>query len=543
MDLLGELAGLLGEGRDTLHDLARDDIVLVLDKLLKLGDIKVSLGALGLLDLVAASLDDGSVVVATSTVPGEEVGGALGHVGEGILSGDLEKVVLELLGGDGSKRVLRVGGGLERKVVGQETSDMGRGHGSAGDGVGGVLAADPGGKNAETGGEDISALAVVGEVGTAVINARGTDRDGLGSSSWRVVAGISVVVAGGDGEVNADRDGGVHSVIESLGLATTKRHVGDGALEALALAILGLLDGLDVRLGSPLHTGDDIRHGAGAVRAKDLDGIDVGLLGDTILLAGDGAGAVSAVAIAIDIGIAGGDGLAPLGTAIEIDVVDVGASVNNVGINTLTTLSGVQVLVEGGEAQSITVRDTSQTPRGGLLNLAVALGILNHTHGVDNAITLDVLDLFANLLVIVERKLEHGGKAYIRVPPDLLDGLLIEVASITKELGADLVGMLQAVEDIVNQRELTTLLEVYPLVLTSGVELLDPSVVIRHLLLSYVLLELDNVGIWDDLGVGRGKNGRSLAMDGFNRSTWCRGSSGRERENGVALHDCGQLWG
>jgi hypothetical protein len=43
--------------------------------------------------------------------------------------------------------------------------------------------------------------------------------------------------------------------------------------------------------------------------------VDIGLLGDAVLLAGNGAGAVGAVAVAVDVLVAGGDGLAPAGTA------------------------------------------------------------------------------------------------------------------------------------------------------------------------------------------------------------------------------------
>ena len=398
VDLLRELLSLVGKGRDTLDNLARDDLVVVLNGLLKLRDgrdlVRLGLGV----GLVAASLDDGRVVAAATTVPGEEVGGVTGHVGEGTDGGNLEEVGLHLLGGDLSERVLRVAGRLEREVVGEKAANVGRGHGSARDGVGGILAADPGGENAETGSEDVSALAIVGEVGTAVVDGGGTDGDGLGSSSRRVVASIGVIVASSDGEVNADGDSSVDGVIKSLGLATTKRHVGNGALEALALAILGSLDVLDVGLGSPLNTGNDVSHGTRAVRAEDLDGVNVSLLGNTVLLASDSARAVSAVAIAVDVGIAVRDGLAPLGTTLEVNVLGVGTGVDNVGINTLATLSGIEVLVEGSKAQRITVRDTSQAPGSGLLDIAIALAlginIFGDAHGVDNAITLDVLDLF-----------------------------------------------------------------------------------------------------------------------------------------------------
>lgn len=118
MDFFGEFVGFFGEGRDIFYDLVWDDIVFVFDKFFKFGDIKVSFGVFGFFDFVVVSFDDGSVVVVVGIVLGEEVGGVFGYVGEGIFSGDFEKVVFEFFGGDGSKRVFRVGGGLERKVVG-----------------------------------------------------------------------------------------------------------------------------------------------------------------------------------------------------------------------------------------------------------------------------------------------------------------------------------------------------------------------------------------------------------------------------------------
>lgn len=43
--------------------------------------------------------------------------------------------------------------------------------------------------------------------------------------------------------------------------------------------------------GSELDTTDDVRHGSRAVGLEDLDGDDIGLLGDTVILGGDGTGA------------------------------------------------------------------------------------------------------------------------------------------------------------------------------------------------------------------------------------------------------------
>lgn len=142
-----------------------------------------------------------------------------------------------------------------------------------------------------------------------------------------------------------------------------------------------------MRLGGVLDTLDNIRHGARAVGAQDLDGLDVSLLGNAVLLAGDGAGAVCTVSVSILIGITLRDGLAPGRTTLKVDVLDVGAGVDNVDVNTLTAVLGVQVLVEGAEAQAVTVGDTGETPGGILLSLGVGL------ESVDFLVLLDEVDL------------------------------------------------------------------------------------------------------------------------------------------------------
>ena len=73
------------------------------------------------------------------------------------------------------------------------------------------------------------------------------------------------------------------------------------------------------------------------------------LLGDTVLLASDCAGAVGAVSVSILISIARWDCLAPCGTTLEVDVINVGASVNNIDVDALTAVLGIKVLVEGTE--------------------------------------------------------------------------------------------------------------------------------------------------------------------------------------------------
>lgn len=365
-------------------ELASDAVGVAAGRLLSLLEVILNLGERGdgdaelglllvllssLLDSVATLLNDLSVVGRATTVPGEDVLGVAWDVRESTDGSDGDEVSLELLGGDVGDSVGRVLGRLERQHVGKETSNVGRGHGGTRDGVGGVLRADPGGKDVETRGEDVVALSVVGEVRTLVKEGGGTDGDGVLSSSWGVVAGVRVVVSGSNGKVDTSVNSGVDSEVEGGGLATSQAHVGSATLEALLLTVLGGLDGLRVRLSSVLDALDDVGHGARAVGAEHLDGVDVRLLGNTVLLTSNSAGAVGAVAVAILVSIAVGDGLAPLGTTLKVNVLGVCASVDDVNVDALTTVGGVEVLVPGAEAQGVAVRDTSKTPWGVLLDL------------------------------------------------------------------------------------------------------------------------------------------------------------------------------
>lgn len=100
------------------------------------------------------------------------------------------------------------------------------GHGSTGNSVDSVLAADPGGEDVQAWCKDVVALAKVGEIGTLVSESGSTNSDGLLSGSWGVVARVGIVVTGSNSEVDTSVDSGIHGSIKSWGLATTKRHVG-----------------------------------------------------------------------------------------------------------------------------------------------------------------------------------------------------------------------------------------------------------------------------------------------------------------------------
>lgn len=542
LDLLGKLLSLAAEGLGRLGDLARDNVKLVLD----LGVNVLGLGG-GALGVKVTSLDNLLVVAAAGTVPGENVGGVGVNVGKAVLGTNGDEVLLELSGGDGGNSVLGVGSGLERQVVGQETTDVGRGHGGTGDGVDGVLGADPSGLNVQTGGKDVGALAVVGEVGTAVVNGGGTNGNSLLGGGRRVVAGIGVIVASSDGEMETLGDGSIDSHVKKSSLATTERHIGDRALEALALTGLGLFDLVLVRLGGPVDALDDIGHGARAVGAKNLDGIDVGLLGDTVLLTSNGAGAVSTVAIAVLVGITEGSSVTPLGTALKVDVLSVGTSVNNISVDTLTTLFGVEVLVEGTEAQSLAVGDTGKTPRSLLLGLGAARVLGDSSfgadgdHGVDDGVALNGLDLDEMLDDGLSRR---WSSTYVRVVADLLDNGIVKVTSIPAEAGAEIKSVLHASEGILDGVEKTTLAELEAILLAVSVNVTDPGMVSLGLGLVNVLLKLDDVGAGNGVRVGGIEDRGRVVVNGTDLEGRSLGKGGHGEGGDNGLHDdgCAGLW-
>lgn len=88
------------------------------------------------------------------------------------------------------------------------------------------------------------------------------------------------------------------------------------------------------------------------------------------------------------------------------------------------------------------------------------------------------------------------------MPPDLLDDGLVEVAGVAHEVLADLVCVHQSAEDVVDRRDLTTLPQLHALLLIGLVDVLDPALVVLGGLLGDMGLELDEVRVGDDLGVG-----------------------------------------
>lgn len=321
----------------------------------------------------------GEELVADDVVVDQKVGGLSGDIGQDIAGGTSDQVILHLLRGQSTSVEGRGILGENGKVVGDQTSNVGGGHGGTGDGASGIVASDPGRENVLAGAKDVNTRAVVGEVGAGVVQGRGTDSDGGLNTSGRVVASIAVVVTGSNGKVEARGNSVGNGSVKRTRLATTQGHVGNRSLVLLALLSLEL----QVAGDSKVNTSNDIGHGTRSVGAKDLHGDNLGLLGNTKGGRSNCTGAVSAVAVVILIWVARGDGLAPGGSASELLVVDVNTSVDNKDGDTIASVRVVLVLVEGAEGQSLAVGDTGQTPG----SVSLSFG------GIDDLVALDIVDL------------------------------------------------------------------------------------------------------------------------------------------------------
>jgi hypothetical protein len=92
-------------------------------------------------------------------------------------------------------------------------------------------------------------------------------------------------------------------------------------------------------------------------RAKDLDGDEVGLLGNTVSRSTDGASNVSTVASIVDVRTTD-KVFAERGTTTEFFVVDVDARVNNIAKSSCAGCGIVVVSV----GSVVALRDTAKTP-------------------------------------------------------------------------------------------------------------------------------------------------------------------------------------
>lgn len=223
---------------------------------------------------------------------------------------------------------------------------MGSGHGGAGDGVDGGVAGVPGRLDVAAGAEDVKDGAVVGEVGDGPGAVDGADGHSAGSRSWRGVGGIDGVVTGSDDGQDTRGGGRVDGTVEGVRVLATQRHVDD----RLAGSALG-----DDVVDSPVEAGKD-DGGGGLSALEDLDGEDVGLLGNTVCLSSDCTGDVGSVADSVG-GIAAEGRPRGDGTALELGVSGSNTSINDVGVGVETSVGVIDVAGEplgtvGNSAQS-----------------------------------------------------------------------------------------------------------------------------------------------------------------------------------------------
>jgi len=252
----------------------------------------------------------------------QKVGGAGANVLEDVVGGARGDGVVDLAGAEG---------GVAAEDDGSSTSNVGGSHAGTGDGPDGVGLTDPGSGDGGARGEDINAGAVVGERRADISGGGGSDGEGVGGISRGVVAGIGIVVTGSDGVGHTDADRVLDSADQGSRATATERHVGNRGSGARLVSI-----------GDIVNSRDDASNGSASVGSQHLDGDEGNLLGNTVELASNSAGYVSAVAVAIN--VLSIDGESPGGTAFEVNVVDLDTGINHIGIDTLTSRGGVVVV-------------------------------------------------------------------------------------------------------------------------------------------------------------------------------------------------------
>jgi hypothetical protein len=126
------------------------------------------------------------------------------------------------------------------------------------------------------------------------------------------------------------------------------------------------------------------------------------------------------------------------------------------------------------------------------------------------------------------------------VVPDLLNDVLVEVTGIALE-AANLEGVLQTVKDVVTSKNAASLTELKALLFAFSVDALDPALVLVDISLINVVLELDDVGIWNGVGLNIAEHGSRALVDGSNLERAGLGD-GRHREGDNGPH-CGDADG
>lgn len=232
-------------------------------------------------------------------------------------------------------------------------------------------------------------------------------------------------------------------------------------------------------------------------RTKDLDGDEVGLLGDTISSTTDGTSDMSTVASIVNVRTTDEVG-AKRSAALELSVVDVDARVNDIAVS--TSASGGVVIVRVGGV--VALRDTAKAPSAAGLRC-------DGTH-VDREILLDRGDL-GNMLK-ADFVICSSNKTHLVTSSELSDSLLIERTSICIE-----VCNLDDLQILLDSTVLLTAVDTTTVEITSIVDVRDADFGID------ARLEGDNV-------LGSSRSGDSVLRD---RSSHCQ--TGNSAENGNTL--------
>lgn len=128
------------------------------------------------------------------------------------------------------------------------------------------------------------------------------------------------------------------------------------------------------------------------------------------------------------------------------------------------------------------------------------------------------------------------------MPADLLDRLLVKVTRVAHQAAGNIVCVLQAVEDVIDHGCLRALLQICLRLLSGGVEVRDPVVVLSSQVGGDMALELNHVAVGNLLCVGRGENRSSLVVDRLDHHWRCRRQQ-RQRHAEERLHDRGSEYG
>lgn len=118
---------------------------------------------------------------------------------------------------------------------------------------------------------------------------------------------------------------------------------------------------------------------------------------------------------------------------------------------------------------------------------------------------------------------------------DLLNDVVVEMASITLELVTEVESVLHASKDIVEGGDAAALAELKALVLATVVDVLDPGVMGLGFVGVDVILELDDVGAGDRVDVGSIQDRSRVVVDGLGAEGSGR-SHGGDGEGDDGLH-------